>query len=243
MYRYELPVVEIIKLSPSAKAIRLGLEGQEFSFVPGQFVQVEITLEERGAFKLHGKPKTQKRSLSISSSPGEKKYLELTIKEVPHGLVSEYMAHHLKTGDTMKILGPLGKFVLEKKEKKRHVIFLAAGSGIAPFMSMLRSIADDGLAVDGTLFYSNKTAEEILWKQEIEEIAGKNKNLSYIFTLTRQQWDGKTGRIDKSLIFSRIQEKENTNFYICGSPDFVKSMEELLKAESIPKESIKKEVF
>ncbi len=243
MYRYELPVIEMIKLSPSAKAIRLGLEGREFPFIPGQFVQVEIALEEKGSFKLHDKPNIQKRSLSISSSPGEKRYLELTIKEVPHGLVSGYMVHHLKLGDTLKILGPLGHFVFKKEETKKHVIFLAAGSGIAPFMSMLRSIADNCPAVNGTLFYSNKNTEEILWRQEIEKIIEKNKNLSCILTLTRQQWEGTTGRIDKKLIFSKVQEKENTDFYICGSPDFVKSMEALLKAEGIPKESIKKEIF
>mgnify|MGYP001594990840 CR=1 FL=1 len=272
MYTYELQVIEKKKLSPTAACIRLGLNGKEFKFIPGQYVQAEIKLEERNRFKvLNNKPKIQKRSFSISSSPNEKKYIEFTCKTVPNGFVSVYIVNHLKVGDKIKIKGPMGNSIFNEKKTKNNLVFLAGGSGISPMISMLRYINENKIDVNATIIYSNKTEDEILHRNEIENLSKKNKNIKYIFTLTQQEWEGRTGRIDKELISSNAKKikpqdltrgKANTNldgaqdpkhllervltetdFYIVGPPPFVEEMEKILNKLKVKEDSIKKEMY
>ncbi len=244
MYTYELPVSEIIHLSPNANATRVGLQGKEFSFLPGQYAQIELQLKESEQFKvLNNEPRTQKRTFSISSSPLQKGYLELTTKAIDRGLVSVYLLKYLKLGDIIKLKGPLGKFFFDEKTTKKNIVFLAAGSGISPLMSMIRYIHEKKISINTTLLYSNKTQQEILWKEEIETMVKTNAHIKHVFTLTQEAWQGRTGRIDKDLVFSYVKEKENTDFYVCGPPTFVEGIEQILKQQDIPMSAIKKEIF
>lgn len=244
MYNYELEVIKKEKLSPTAAYIRLGLNGKEFKFLPGQYVQVEIKLEERNGFNVSNKQsKTQKRSFSISSSPNEKNYIEFTCKAIPNGFVSVYIVNYLKVKDKFKIIGPMGQFFFNEKTVKKNNIFLAAGSGISPMMSILRYIDENKIKTNVALIYSNKTEDEILWRKEIEDISKRNKNVKYIFTLTQQQWKGKMGRIDKKLIQDSVKNLKETDFYMVGPPPFVEEMEKILSELGVKEDSIKKEMY
>ena len=244
MYNYELDVIEKKKLSPTATCIRLGLNGKEFNFIPGQYVQAEIKLEERNGFKvLNSALKIQKRSFSISSSPNERKYIEFTCKAVPNGFVSVYTTNCLKIGDKLKVTGPMGKFIFNEKKTKKNLVFLTGGSGISPLMSILRYIGKNKIKVNVSLIYSSKTEEDILWKKEIEEISKRNKNIKSIFTLTQQQWKGRTGRIDKELIESNVNKIKDTDFYIVGPPPFVEEIEKILNELGVNEDSIKREAY
>jgi len=240
----QLEVIEKKKLSPTAVCLRLGLNGKEFKFLPGQYVQAEIKLEERKGFKiLNNQSRIQKRSFSISSSPNEKKYIEFTCKAVPNGFVSVYTVCHSKVGDKFKIIGPMGNFIFNEKKTKKNLVFLAGGSGISPMISILRYISKNKIKLNVSLIYSSKTEEDILWKKEIEEISKRNKNIKSIFTLTQQQWKGRTGRIDKELIESNVNKIKDTDFYIVGPPPFVEEMEEILAELGVKEDSIKKEAY
>lgn len=233
MYTDVLRIYEIVKLSPTAIALRLDLKGNEFNFIPGQYIQIELVA--------HGK--NYKRSYSLSSPPHEKRYLEFTLNAMPGGFFSNYLVHNLQEEDKIKIRGPFGRFMLDAINSKSGVLFLAAGSGISPFMSMLRSINDENSDINVTLLYSNKTEDEILWRKEIEEISRKNKNIKHVFTLTQQSWDGEMGRINRELIFRFTPDKKNTDFYICGSREFVRDIEKILHEIEIPEGQIKFEIF
>lgn len=244
MYNYELPIIEKKKLSPTAACLRLGLNGKEFKFIPGQYVQAEVKLEERNGFKiLNNKPNIQKRSFSISSSPNEKKYIEFTCKAVPNGLVSVYTVNYLKVGKKLKITGPMGRFIFNEKKTKKNLVFLAGGCGISPIMSILRYINKNKIKVNATLIYSNKTEDEILWRKDIEEISKKNKNIKHVFTLTQQQWKGRTGRIDKELVENTVKKIKDTDFYMVGPPPFVEEMEKIIRELGVNEDSIKKEMY
>ena len=240
----QLEVIEKKKLSPTAVCLRLGLNGKEFKFLPGQYVQAEIKLEERKGFKiLNNQSRIQKRSFSISSSPNEKKYIEFTCKAVPNGFVSVYTVCHSKVGDKFKIIGPMGNFIFNEKKTKKNLVFLAGGSGISPMISILRYISKNKIKLNVSLIYSSKTEEDILWKKEIEEISKRNKNIKSIFTLTQQQWKGRTGRIDKELIESNVNKIKDTDFYIVGPPPFVEEMEKILNELGVNEDSIKREAY
>ncbi|MBS3151397.1 hypothetical protein J4443_03400 [Candidatus Woesearchaeota archaeon] len=245
MPNYVLKVSELVQLSPTAKAVRLGLDGKPFIFQPGQFVMMELDLEKTGRFKVKGgKSKIQKRPFSMSSTPLQQKYLEVTVKTTEDSFVSDYFVNYLQLGEVVGVTGPFGKFFLDEKSAKPNIMLIGAGSGISPLMSMLRHIYQKNLKIRTHTLYSNRTENEILWRKEIESISSSSKNFSHEFTLTRESWKGTTGRINKDMIVGSGFNLSETDFYLCGSPDFVKMMEKLLTEElNINNERVKKEVY
>ncbi len=239
-----LMVSEIIKLSPTAKAIRVGLVGQPFNFLPGQFVMIEIDLEATGKFKVNGdKKRIQRRPFSISSSPLQKDYLEVTVKTTENAFVSDYLVNYLACGETITLTGPFGKFYLDWQETKRSIMLIGAGSGIAPLMSIFRYIYKKEISIKAHIIYSNKTENEILWRDEIEKLSN-SPNLSYEFTLTREAWSGTIGRVNKGIILKSGFLLLETDFYLCGPIAFVKNIENILLTElNLPKGNIKKEIY
>jgi len=205
---------------------------------------IELDLEKTGKFKVNdGKKRIQKRPFSMSSSPLEKNYLEVTVKTTENAFVSDYFVNYITGGELVAVTGPFGKFYLDEKNTKPNIILVGAGSGISPLMSILRHINQKNLNIKTHIIYSNKTENEILWRKEIESFC-RNKNFSHEFTLTRKNWNGTTGRINKDMIEKSNLNLKETDFYLCGPPDFVKAIEKTLLEElNIPNESIKKEVY
>lgn len=245
MPNYLLKVSELIKLSPTAKAVRVSLDGKQFSFQPGQFIMMEMDLEKTGKFKVKdGKNRIQKRPFSMSSSPLQKDYLEVTVKTIPNAFVSDYYVNYLQPGELVAVTGPFGKFYFDKKNTKQNIVLIGAGSGISPLMSVLRHVNQKKIPIRTHIIYSNKTEDEILWRKEIESISSSSKNFSHEFTLTRENWKGTTGRINKKIIENSKFNLKETDFYLCGPPEFVKDIENILLLElKIKKENIKKEVY
>ena len=245
---YELEVGEIINLSPTAKALRYFLK-ESVPFQPGQFFIVEFLLKRENGFYIRdNKLEIQKRAFSISSSPTSP-YLEITVKKTSSPFVSDYLVSYLKKGERAVFTGPYGHFIFNPEQTNKSMLLLAAGSGIAPLMSILRYVNEKKLRVKIHLIYSNKTEREILWREEIEDIAKKNKNMTYTFTLTQDNinltWQEERGRINKNMIHKIISdwEKENIDCYICGPLEFTREMEKALEENGIPNNSIKHEIY
>tara|TARA_Y100000034_G_scaffold55091_1_gene67557 strand:+ start:179 stop:943 length:765 start_codon:yes stop_codon:yes gene_type:complete len=237
-----LKVKEIVNLSPTSKAIRFELNGQAFSFTPGQFVMLQVDLEKSGKFKVNNdKPKIQKRAFSMSSSPTEQNYLEVTAKTTEEAFFSDYLVNYLEEGEEFAVKGPFGQFYFNENETKKNILLIGAGSGISPLMSILRFVSVKGLDVNAHIIYCNKTENEILWREEIEKLSEK-ENINHTFTLTREEWDGEKGRVSKEMIEKHLNDE--LDFYLCGPPLFVKDIEKMLMIDlKIPKERIKKEIY
>lgn len=244
MPNYNLKISELIELCPTAKAVRFELNGNPFNFMPGQFVMIQRDLEKNGKFKVSGdKPKIQKRAFSMSSSPTEKKFLEVTVKTTEEPFFSNYLINYSEIGEEFNVVGPFGIFYFDENKTNKDIILIGAGSGISPLMSILRYIDNKKLKVNAHIIYSNKTEKEILWREEIEKLSEK-ENISYEVTLTREEWDGTKGRINKEMIEKNLKNLNKTDFYLCGPPLFVKDIERILIVElKIPKENIKKEIY
>lgn len=221
-----LKIIKIIQETPDTKTLRLEIE--DFRFLPGQFIMLESNIKGR----------TEKRAYSISSSPSQKNYIEITVKKVKNGLVSAYI-HKLNEGNYVEIKGPYGHFIFN--ENKKNHIFIAAGCGIAPLMSMIRYILDKKFDMNIVLIYSEKSYKYIIYRKELENLQ-KNKNFRYIFTLTRDElWKGHKGRITQDLIRNNI--KNDPLFYISGPIKMVDAVNEMLKNLNIKKEKIKIEKY
>ncbi|MCS7109428.1 MAG: FAD-binding oxidoreductase [Candidatus Micrarchaeota archaeon] len=216
--------VVTLRLSP--------LDPFPMDFKPGQFVNLYIQRENEPLLA---------RPYSIASSPLNKDYLELTIKIIPNGRFTPRVAA-LKVGDVVKIGGPFGKFFFLDEEKMKDIILIGGGCGITPFISMIRYVAEKNLDIKLTYFYSARTMDSILYKNELESIARSHKNIKVIFTCTREEsksWNGERGRINIDMIKKYVDIKDENKYYmLCGPPEMIKSLVEQLKSAGIKEEKI-----
>ncbi|MDP3916839.1 MAG: FAD-dependent oxidoreductase [Nanoarchaeota archaeon] len=207
-------ITKIINETPYTKTFRLKLD-KSITYKPGQFITV-ISKKDGVVIR---------RAYSISNwfkQPTEE--ITITLNEVPNGKMSCFLFCK-NINDTIDIEGPFGLFTL--KETQNPVVFIAAGTGITPLMTMMQSLKDK----DITLIYSVKKQEDILFRDKLELL-----NINKIITLTQEKWNGQTGRISKGMILKNI--KLNSDFYICGLPEFVKSVVSHLEELNVPKENV-----
>jgi ferredoxin-NADP reductase len=228
-------IVLINKETPDVNLFRFAPEDNiGIKFDPGMFVMVEYKDDKTGT-KIS-------RAFSIASSPTAS-YLEFFISMV-HGRFTSHL-DAAKVGDTYYITGPYGQFRFTP-EKDKKVLFLAGGTGLAPFMSMLRQIKDMQSDNDIVLIYSVKFPTEIIRKQELEELE-KILKLKVIITVTRPQegdgWNGETGHINAEMIKKYAPDVNGRTIYVCGPLGCVNAMKDVVAGMGIDKASIKADVW
>jgi NAD(P)H-flavin reductase len=131
----------------------------------------------------------------------------------------------------------------------KPAIFLSGGIGVTPFRSMIKYATDKQLPLKITMFDSNRNEQNILYKEEFDEWANKNRNLKVIYTMTDENsagWAGEKGRIGRAMIARHVTDSElgKSTFYICGPPGMLNAMKDLLKNElQVPDDRVKAEEF
>ncbi|WP_214044077.1 ferredoxin--NADP reductase [Methanomethylovorans sp.] len=226
--KFEEKTIDIIKRTHDVKSFRFR-RPEDFDFKPGQYILVSLTVE--------GKVVT--KAFSLSSSPTEKDHIEFTKKLTGHPF-SEVL-DNMKVGDSAVISGPFGKMIFEGEYAK--VALLSGGIGITPMISICRYCTDMRLDTDIMVIYSNKTESDLAFREELDEMMRNNSNLKVVYTLTRasESWTGCRERICENMVVREIPDYRDRHFLICGPPEMVRSMEEMLSAMNIPKDMIKKE--
>ncbi len=238
----QLTVTEVIQETHDTVTLRFGFSKEKrISFIPGQFVMMAVGTEKEG------KPTVVKRSYSVASSP-TKDYLDLTIKAMPNGFISKQI-QNTKEGEQFEITGPFGHFAFNDKEMP-EIVLIGAGSGISPLRCIIQYIQAKHLKTKAALIYSNKTPDDIIFKKELLEMNDEIQNFTLYLTITRpeemenfRKWTGHTGRIDEAFLKECVSDVKKPFYFLCGPPEFVKSMETLLLELTVPKEKIKKEVY
>ncbi|MFH0737605.1 MAG: FAD-binding oxidoreductase [Candidatus Micrarchaeota archaeon] len=193
------------------------VSGQIPPFKPGQFMFLHF-LDESGASLI-------KRPYSISSTPSAK-HIEFTI-EVVHGQFTGRL-EKAKVGDILGVEGPLGHMVYRDEPKAG---FIAGGTGISPILSMLRHIAEKKMKGQFLLFYSVKTRERILHHAELQMLQKTNPGIKVVITLTREApdgWVGECGRLNPAMIRKHAPSAKESDWWVCGPPDMIKSVKECL---------------
>lgn len=200
------------------------------SYRPGQAI----------ALILPNDPK--KRYFSLSSSPTEAGHIEITVKTEPASALAQSLAT-LKRGDSVTIEGPMGSFGLPDT-LDQPLCFISAGSGIAPFRSMIKFLLDNSAGKDLWLLHSVKTPADLMFREEMQLWSGTHKRFRYIPTITRDfddDWKNETGRITETLLRKHLP-KTGCTYLLCGPPAFVTDMEKLLRETlKVPAESIRRE--
>lgn len=224
------PITKIIQRTHDVKSFRFN-RPESFDYKAGQYILVTIPVGEDMV----------RKPFTLSSSPTEKEHLEFTKKLTGH----EYSnaLDSMNTGDLLKIDGPYGKMTFDGEYGK--IALLSGGIGITPMMSICKYCTDLNLDTRITLVSSNKTEEDIVFRDELENLQDLNENLKIVFTLTRasSEWQGCREHICEDLITREIPDFKGYFYYLCGPPGMVKSVESLLNGLEIPDGQIKKELF
>jgi ferredoxin-NADP reductase len=219
-----LKVVDIIEETHDTKTFCLaGEKPLLFSYRPGQFI----------TFNLNINGQEVKRSYSMSSSPSRPHLLEVTIKCVPGGLVSNWFYEQVKLDDSLTVKGPSGKFTCFNYPS-RKILFIGAGSGITPIVSMSRWIADTAADVDVKLLASFKSPSDIIFRKEFELWAARNRNFQVAITLTSNwrgtdYWTGFTGRVSEHMLNVFVPDLHDRHVFMCGPEPFSDGVKKLLR--------------
>lgn len=214
-------------------------DNKPLPFEPGMFVMIS-------GIDSNNKPHVA-RAFSVASDPGSTR-LELYAVKQPHqGTAAAHTSHFVeaKIGDEFIVKGPYGQFKFDPY-KKDKVLYLAGGTGIAPFMSMLRHIKALGTKNNVKLIYSVKYPSEIIRKAELQELSTQI-DLETFVTVTRPQqgdnWAGLTGHIDNIMINKLVPDVLERMCYICGPPAFVQAVKMALYSLGVKPENVSADVW
>ena len=211
-----------------------------FRFKQGQY----LTL------KTHINGEDVRRSYSICVAPDDGE-LRIAVKKVQDGAFSTYANRVLKEGDVLEVMPPMGHFFtpLSKNEQK-HYVFFAAGSGITPVISNIKTILKNEPLSICTLIYGNRHVSSIIFKEEIEALKNQNLGRFQVFNvLSRERHESELlfGRLDKTKInrfFDKIPNLIHADeFFSCGPLDMTEAVKDVLSERGISEKNIHFELF
>ncbi len=234
----ELMVSDTIDETHDVKTFRLtGVKPLSFAYLPGQFVTLLLNING----------KEVQRSYSMSSSPSRPYTLDLTVKRVHGGLVSNWLCNHVKPGDRLKVKGPAGRFSCLYKSAPK-LLFIGAGSGITPLMSMSRWLFDTTSTIDTKVLFSFRNHKDVLFRKELEMMEDSAKAIDFAITLTgrhgkSKNWKGFSGRIDNVMLVSFVRDLNDRDIFLCGPETFMNGVKSLLKTMNYPMQRLHCESF
>jgi CDP-4-dehydro-6-deoxyglucose reductase len=213
MLAHQIPhqarLLDVKEIAPEIRHFWFDVPDLEvFDFIPGQFVSLSETLK--------GKKVT--RAYSICSLPKANTF-EIVLNLVHDGMFSPYL-FSLKPGDHVEMKGPHGMFVM--RNPVNDSIFVATGTGIAPFRPMLQHTLPRHPEKKFVLVFGVRYEHGFMYKQEFEEMERQYPNFKFIATVTRPtpQWTGNSGRVQQ-YVFQEIGDRKDFDVYICGLKEMV----------------------
>jgi ring-1,2-phenylacetyl-CoA epoxidase subunit PaaE len=213
---------------------------ESFQFKAGQY----LTLKK----EIHGVE--VRRSYSLCSAPFENEW-RVAIKKLDGGVFSSFANDELKVGDILEVMKPDGRFgLVTDKKNSNHYLFIAAGSGITPILSMIKTVLKDEPESQVSLIYGNKNRGHIIFKNELENLKNKNiKRLSLFHVLSRERAEAEflSGRIDETKINYFIEKltptKSIDEIYLCGPEEMILTAKESFEKKGLDPQKIHFELF
>jgi ferredoxin-NADP reductase len=229
-------VAELVEETPQVKTLVLAAPDWP-GHRAGQHVDIRLTAEDGYQAQ---------RSYSIASPPEDGR-LALTVERLEDGEVSPYLADELVVGDKLELRGPIGGYFVWEASEGGPVLLVGGGSGVVPLMAMVRhrvAAQSDALM---RLLYSAKRADDLIYRSELEELAGQGEGFEAFFTLTREQppgWHGYDRRVDRQLLAEvGWPASDEPLIFVCGPTGFVEAVASALVESGVPPERVKTERF
>jgi ferredoxin-NADP reductase len=228
-------VAETVAETPRVRTLVLEAEGW-VGHRAGQHLDVRLTAEDGYQAQ---------RSYSIASAPEEQ--LAITVERLDEGEVSPYLVDEVQEGDRFEIRGPIGGYFVWEASDVGPILLVAGGSGVVPLMAMIRHRAAAGSHTPTRLLYSSRTLEDVIYRNELDELAGRRDGAEIFHTLTRSQpdgWEGYSRRIDREMLEEVAwPASEQLRVFVCGSTRFVDAAADGLVELGYDPQSIRTERF
>ncbi len=234
--KLELKVSEIIKETESTSTLRLvSTTGYLPPFQAGQYINLFV--EINGV--------RTSRPYSISSPPNQVGYYDLTVRGLQEGFVSDHLLGRVSVGDLLTTTSPTGNFYYNPLFHGKDLVFIAGGSGITPFMSMIREVTDRRLDRQIHLIYGSRNELDVVFKKELNERTINHDNLlvTHVVSEPDEGFQGISGFITADVIKKSVGSLSEKMFYVCGPEAMYSFVLKELEGMNIPRRKIRVEVF
>jgi len=240
---HNLRVADIYKETEDTSVVTFTIPSalhETFKFRQGQHLTLKAIIDGEDV----------RRSYSLCSSPLDNKW-QVAVKQIPEGKFSTYINEKLKTGDEIEVMAPSGTFGVEvNPEKPKNYLFFAAGSGVTPVLSMIKAHLASEPNSTCKLFYVNKTAKSIIFKEALEQLRNTyfgRLEIYYFLTKERRDIELFNGRFDddkmRVLTKTFIDIPDTSEVFLCGPEKMVNYVSEYLINAGLPKELVHFELF
>lgn len=226
---HELPVARVLEETPDARSYEFAIPAElseRFRYRAGQYLTFEVPL---GAERIL-------RCYSLASCPERGEPHKVTVKRVPEGRGSGWFHDRVNAGSVLRVLPPLGRFVLH--ERARPLLFFAGGSGITPVIGLIKSaLASTERRI--RLLYANRDARSVIFRAELDALAREHAARFEVI----HQLDDAAGFLDAGGVRRGRAGFEEAEAYLCGPGPFMALVEQTLEADGVPRERIHIERF
>ncbi|WP_238366752.1 hybrid-cluster NAD(P)-dependent oxidoreductase [Mesobacterium pallidum] len=210
--------------------------GALFRYEPGQFLTLELPVPGGTVW----------RTYTISSSPSRPLSISVTVKAQADSIGTRWMLDHLQPGMKIKATGPAGIFTLPTREKKKY-LFISAGSGVTPSLSMTTYLFDRGTGTDVILLNCARRPRDIICRQRLEHMASRVPGIKLCFIVEEddpyQVWTGLRGQLNQLMIGLIAKDYLEREVYCCGPEPFMAAVREMLIALGYDMDNYHQESF
>mgnify|MGYP005829619759 FL=1 len=238
---FPLEIKEVIRETPQAVSLSFNIPEnlkEEFKFDAGQYITIKAKLGDEEL----------RRAYSLCSAPNSGEF-KVTVKEVEGGKFSVIANNKLNAGDILEVHPPEGKFILKPSGEARTYAAFAAGSGITPVLSIIKTVLAEEPKSRFVLTYGNKSPEETIFFKELLELQAKFPDrlfIEFVYSRTRED-NSHFGRIETStvnfVVKNKFKDQAFDAFYLCGPEEMINQVSDVLKENGVTEDKILYELF
>ena len=230
---YTARCAQIQDLTHDIKLFRFELiEPAQIEYTPGQYMQLLAPVYEKSSEEVY-------RAYSVASDPARNNIIDLIIRLVPGGICTTYCFEYLKVGDEVKMNGPYGDFKLS--ETNDEMIWIAGGSGMAPFVNILYQMKNAGNNRKATYYFGANIPEELFMLEKIKQFEEDLPNFKFVPVVNDPgqggTFNGETGLVTQA-VERNVKNASDCEGYLCGSPGMIDAAIEVLKKIGMKEEGI-----
>lgn len=212
----ELQVYSIVKEAPSVTTVNF-IAQDFYPYEAGQYALVSIKNTPHIT-----------RAYSLSSTPGESRFVSITVREIEGGVGSMWLNNDVKVGDQVWFSNSMGDFSCQKVVADNYLL-VGAGSGVTPVMSMARWLLKNRPEVHVTVIHSVHLPEDVIFKQEWAELKANNPRLNLVFNASVNATEGfESGRISKEIVAKAVPNVADYTVMTCGPQGFMDALKEIV---------------
>ena len=238
---HTLKVREVVNVTSDAVNVIFEKPEGDFNYLPGQFITLIFTIDG----------KKVRRAYSLCTTPGVDEHPAVTVKRVLGGLVSNYVNDHIKAGDSLEIMEPMGMFTTEYNvDNERHLVMVGGGSGITPLFSILKATLAREPNSRVSLIYANRNENSIIFREELDRLEHEQKgrfSIVHVLDAAPGDWTGHRGMLSnenlKAIINGLPKHGKVTEYFTCGPQPLMDIVFDSLNELEIPLEYRYRESF